>query len=275
MGFPTPFPEPDSPELRRFAVRSQNEIVNLLRYLREADVPLNAFVGAGEPFGVVTLQDIDEEVGKLIFKGTTDTGLRRQLLNSPLATFVGFDDAGKVQFAAPLAAAGTSHANEFTAPIPAQLLRLQRRSAARMRLERARAAVCRIPVPGAAGEWEALRVLDISTGGIAVLTYPERFELTVGAEIDGCQLDLAGIGGVAVSLRVRHLGPKRRDSAASCCGCEFVRIRPDIQALLARHILGRGGHDEDDQLTSLATAPRSSAAKKNRAWPGSFSFAVS
>lgn len=250
MGFPTPFPEPDSPELQRYVVRSHGEIVRRLRFLREADVPLSAFVCAGEPFGVVTLQEIDEAAGKLVFSGPADGGLRRQLLDSPLATFVGFDDAGKVQFAAPLSAVGTGHASEFTAPIPARLLRLQRRSAARMRLESARAVVCRIPVPGAAGEWEALRVLDISTGGIAVLTYPDCFKPTVGAEIDDCRLDLPGVGGAVVSLSVRHLGPQGGQSGALCCGCEFIRVSPTIQGLLSRYVRWQTGHREVRQPTA-------------------------
>jgi hypothetical protein len=184
---------------------------------------------------VVTLQRVDAAAGKLVFTAPADEGLRGRLVGAPLATFVGFDYAGKVQFGAapaPRRAVG----GEFTTLIPDQLFRLQRRSAARVRLEGAKPALCRIPVPGGTGEREALRVLDIGTGGIAVLAYPKRCELVVGAEIDDCRLDLPGVGGATVSLRVRHLGPPSAEGQAQYCGCEFVRTVPGFQWMLARYV---------------------------------------
>ena len=241
VGFPTPFPEPDSPLLQRFAVRSPKEIVGQLLALQEAAVPLSAFVDAGERFGVVTLRRVDEAAGELVFAGPADEGLRARLLSAPLATFVGFDDAGKIQFAAAPAPASGLGGSGLTAPIPDQLFRLQRRSTARVRLESARAAICRIPLPGGAGEREALRVLDVGTGGIAVLTYPERFEAIVGAEIDDCRLDLPGVGGAVVSLRVRHVGPQSGKGQARCCGCEFLHMSPGVMSLLAHFVRGPSG----------------------------------
>ena len=245
MGFPAPFPEPDSPELQRFAVFSSDEIVSRLRALQEAAVPLNAFVDPGALVGVVTLRRVDAAARQLVFAAPADEGLRGRLVGAPLTTFVGFDDAGKVQFGAapvPRRAGG----GEFTTPIPDQLFRLQRRSAARVRLEGAKAAVCRIPVPGGTGEREALRLLDIGAGGVAVLAYPERFEPIIGAEIDDCRLDLPGVGGATVSLRVRHLGPQSGDGRERCCGCEFVRMAPGLQSMLATYV--------EDRLGSLRAA---------------------
>lgn len=235
MGFPTPFPEPDSPELQRFAVCSPSEVVSRLRALQAAAVPLNAFVDAGASFGVVTLRRVDETAGRLIFAGTGGDGLHEQLLGARLATFVGYDEAGKVQFAVRPATDSSGGGDQaLVTPIPEQLLSVQRRSAARMRVESTKGAVCRIPVPGSAGQWEALRVLDIGTGGLAVLTYPEQFEPVLGSEIDGCRLDLPGVGGAVVSVRVRHLGPMASEEAARFCGCEFVRIAPAVGAMIAR-----------------------------------------
>jgi len=240
MGFPTPFPEPDSPELQRFAVRSRSEIVSRLRALQEAAVPLNAFVDADASFGVVTLRRVDEGAGELGFAGTAVRGWRERLRIAPLTTFVGYDDLGKVQFATRLATGGGGPGGTvFATRIPELLFSLQRRSAARMRVETAREAICRIPVPDGAGEWEALRVVDIGKSGLAVLTYPERFEPVLGSEIDGCRLDLPRVGGATVSVRVRHLGPMMAgDEPVRLCGCEFVRTTPALGAMIARFIVG-------------------------------------
>ena len=237
MGIATPFPEPESPQLQRFAVRSRAEVVGLLRAMQDDGVPLNAFLEAGASFGVVTLLAVDEAAGQLEFAGLTDEGLRGRLRTAPLVTFVGFVEAVKVQFTASGApAAAADDSSTYRVPIPAELIRLQRRSAIRVRPEPGRGAVCRIPLPGGTGEREALRVLDVGTGGIAVLAYPERFEPIVGTEIHDCRLDLPGVGGAVVSLRVRHVGPLSGDELARYCGCEFVRMVPAVRSMLARYL---------------------------------------
>ena len=144
-------------------------------------------------------------------------------------------DLGKVQFDAAPVPRRAVGGREFTTSIPEQLFRLQRRSAARVRLDGAKAAICRIPVPGGTGEREALCVLDIGAGGIAVLAYPKRFEAVIGAEIDECRLDLPGVGGATVSLRVRHLGPQSDEGQVRYCGFEFVRMTPGLQSMLAKY----------------------------------------
>jgi len=250
MGLTTPFPEPDSPELQRFAVPSPTEIVGLLNALRDRGVPLNVFFGVGPEFDALALLRIDE-AGGLSVESPLDPGVRRRLLEAPAVTFVGFVDAIKLQFTVTGARAATLAGRPAIAfPLPERLLRLQRRGAARVRPESARGAVCRVPLGGSEGEDEALRVLDISTGGLAVLAYPERMELVVGMEIDGCRLDLPGVGGAVVSLRVRHVDPLPVDEKARCCGCEFVRMAPAVQAMLERYVArcegpvrGTGGVD--------------------------------
>ena len=238
MGFPTPFPEPDSPELRRFAVRSRAEILARLYALQSAAVPLNVFVDADASFGVVTLRRVDEVVGELVFAGASAGGSQERLPSAPLTTFVCYDDLGKVQFATRPATCGGG-SQLLATPIPELLFSLQRRGAARMRVDDNKVAVCRIPVPDSAGEWEALRVLDISTGGMALLTYPERFEPKVGSEIGNCRLDLPGVGGAVISVRVRHLGTPLGEEAARCCGCEFLRMTPALGSMIARFVAER------------------------------------
>lgn len=239
MGMTTPFPEPDSPELGRFAVRSEAEIVSLLRALQARQVPLNAFVDAGSSFDVVALLQVDEAARELVFARPVDEALSDRLLAAPLVTFVGFVDLIKVQFAASGVRAAGKDASTFAVPIPAQLTCLRRRRAERVRSKVGRGAVCRIPLPGGTGEWEALRVLDLGIGGIAVLDLPERFEPIVGEEIDDCRLDLPGVGGAVVNLRVRHTGPQPGDQTGRCCGCELVHVSPSVRSMLVRFINDR------------------------------------
>ncbi|UCG98369.1 MAG: flagellar brake protein [Burkholderiales bacterium] len=150
-GIPTPFPEPESPELRRFALRVVSRISGRLRSLQEAAVRLSAFVDAGGRFRVVTLLKVDEKAGKLILAGPAADDLRGRLAAASLVTLVEFDDAGKVQFAPAL---GESESNELTAPIAEQVFSPRRRNGARSRLSGPTPAVCKIRLPRQVGERE-------------------------------------------------------------------------------------------------------------------------
>ena len=146
-----------------------------------------------------------------------------------------------MQFAVrPVKGGGGAGDQAFVTPIPDRLVSLQRRTATRMRVESTKGAVCRIPVPGGAGQWEALRVLDIGAGGIAVLACPESFEPVVGQEIRNCRLNLPGIGGAAVSVRVSHLGRPAGERQPRFFGCSFVQVTPTLSSMLQRFLESLG-----------------------------------
>jgi c-di-GMP-binding flagellar brake protein YcgR len=251
MGMTSPFPEPDSPELERFTVYSRAEIVGMLRALRQACVLITAYFDDDGGFGVTTLLEVDE-AGDVVFDCLSIERDQRRLLASPKITFVGFVDAIKVQFAAAGARASIYEGRPaFTVPLPAQAIRMQRRDAFRVKPPLSKPATCRVPVAQAAGQFESLRVIDISVGGLAVLTHPERFEVAVGTVIEDCQLDLPGVGSASVSLRVRHVDPLPRDEKSRRCGCEFVRMAPAARLMLARYV-----NQLDAEARRLASSAR-------------------
>jgi len=57
-----------------------------------------------------------------------------------------------------------------------------------------------------------------------------------GTTIEGCYLDLPGIGSVSVSLEVRHIDQAARDGGARRCGCEFVDLSPQARLMLQRYV---------------------------------------
>jgi c-di-GMP-binding flagellar brake protein YcgR len=246
MGLSSPFPEPESPELDRYAVGADVDRAALLRAIEAQGIALNAFVEPDGPIGVVRLLEVDLGAGRLVLAGPSEEALRSQLLRAERLTFVCFVDEVKVQFASLRpSASGQGAAASFVVPVPRRLLRLERRATARVRAEGGPAAVCRIPLPGGQGERETLRVLDVSAGGIALLAYPARFEPEVGAEFEDCHLDLPGVGGATVGLRVRHVAMQQDgDRQAKCCGCEFVRMTPGLQRMLARFAISRRAGSE-------------------------------
>jgi c-di-GMP-binding flagellar brake protein YcgR len=240
MGLTTPFPEPDSPELQRFAVQSKLEVAGLLRTVLDRGVPLNVFFEAGAGLDVMALRQVDLPHAALIFESPVEEERRRRLLEASTLTCVGFVDEAKLQFSVPGACpAEVAGLPAIAMPMPERLFRIERRVSVRVRPAPALGAVCRLPVPGSTGQYETLGVLDIGSGGVALLTHPERVQLSVGMEIAGCRLDLPGVGGATVDLRVRHLGSLAGVDEGGGCGCEFIGTPATVQSMIERYVRQR------------------------------------
>lgn len=233
----SPFPEPESPELERFAVYSKVEIAAMLRQLRDEGVLVTAYFDGAPGFAVTVVLDVNEDFDEVIFDNASDERAQKRLLASKRIVFVGFLDHVKIQFVAPLAAACACPSRPaFRIRLPDQVLRLQRREFFRVRPPLSRPATCLVPNGEGSKQYESLRVLDVSVGGLAVLTYPETFELPTGKVVENCVLDLPGVGSVAVSLNVRHVDPLPKDDKARRCGCEFVDMAPQAHLMLQRYV---------------------------------------
>ena len=99
-----------------------------------------------------------------------------------------------------------------------------------------RPAICRVPVPGSADQYEPARVLDISLGGLAVLATPRLFALSRDQVVGPCRLDLPELGQIDVSLRVRYLEAWPSEVGSRRCGCEFVDLGDGARRSLQRYL---------------------------------------
>lgn len=237
MGMTNPFPEPDSPDLERFAVYARVEILGVLRQLLDNGVLITAYFGSDAGFAVTALLAVNPDFEEVVFDNPSDALALRRLLAAEAVTFVAFMDQVKVQFTA-RAAEATQFGGKgaLRVRLPEQMLRLQRRDFFRVRPPLAKPPQCLVPSSDDGKQYEKLRVLDISTGGLAVVIFPARFDLPLAATIDNCFLDLPGVGSVGVGLKIRHVDPMPRDDKARRVGCEFVNLAPQARVLLQRYV---------------------------------------
>ena len=237
MGITTPFPEPESPELQRFTVQSPEEVSGLLHALHRRAVPLNIFVEPGSDFDVAALLEVDDRSGELRFGGLGRHPVHEWLADTSRLTFTGFVDAVKLQFRASnvrASAPGSRHA--FAVPMPTQLLRLQRRGGARVRPRVAEGLLCSVG-PGNGGDTaSALRVLDLSPGGLSLLDDTAGLRPAVGSRIGDCRIQLPGIGSIEADLWVRHVARLPGNETALSIGCEFDALAPSARALLDTYL---------------------------------------
>ena len=72
MSLTTPFPEPDSPELERFAIYSRSEITSFLRQLRDKQVLVTLYYDQAAGFTVSNVLEVNEAFEELILDRTSD-----------------------------------------------------------------------------------------------------------------------------------------------------------------------------------------------------------
>lgn len=237
MGMTTPFPEPDSPDLEPFMVYSRVEIIALLDSVKRPGTLATVYFDQHAGFAVSALLAVNPEFEEVLFDHPSDPATTRRLLAAEELTVVAFVDNIKVQFNARKAQETAYDGHPaFRVRLPDRVLRLQRRDFFRVKTPVSRPAHCLVPYGDDKKQYEKLRMLDISVGGMALLAYPEKFTLPAGTRVDECFLDLPGIGSVEVSIKVRHVDPVPRDEKARSVGCEFVDVAPLARTLIQRYV---------------------------------------
>lgn len=246
MGLVTPFPEPDSPELQHCVIAERGPIVEVLRRAQRAGAQLNAYRSEGAGFAVTRLLAIDGRHGRMSVEAVAAPPDGRRQANGEVSTFVGFVEGDKLQFTARGPAPQSAwDRRALSLALPDRLLLLKRRKTERIRLPEVAGRGCRIRMPGLVADGAPLPVSDIGAGGLSV-AIGDRGCLPVGSRIDGCRLDLPGVGGTEVDVVIRHCSPDPGDAAVRRIGCEFVHAGQSLRSLVRRYLALRDPVGETD-----------------------------
>ena len=237
MSLITPFPEAESPALDRFALHGRDGIAALLRELSRRGSLVTLYFDNAAGFTVGNVLDVDAARDTVVLDCAGDSGVQHSIAQAGDIVVVAFLDTTKIQFtltgAEPVDHEGRA---AFRLRLPRRVLRIQRRIAPRRTPHGGRPATCRVPVPGSADQYEPVRVLDISPGGLAVLATPRLFELSRDQVVGPCRLDLPDVGQIGVALRVRYLEAWPGELGGRRCGCEFVDLGDGARRSLQRYL---------------------------------------
>lgn len=231
-----PFPEPEAPELERYWLYSKFEIDALISRLCDDRVPMTVYWGTDGEFAVTQIMKVDGARNEMHFDLPNQPQLQTQLLEAAELVCVSFVENIKMQFTvgAPRRSSSGGYPT-FLAALPERVLRLQRREYYRVRIPETLAASCLVPFAGDGAQYESLRVLDLSVGGLAVVAYPRHFDVSLANVIDRCYLDLPGVGTVTVGMRIAHVETSA-DGQTRRCGCEFVDLSTQARMMLQRYV---------------------------------------
>jgi c-di-GMP-binding flagellar brake protein YcgR len=221
MGMTSPFPEPPSAALARFIVRSRVEIVSALRQLRDHHLLVTLYYGNDTGFAVGSVLDVHAGADELIVDLTVDAAGRQAIAAAESLVMVGFIDSVKLQFALGRAQSLTPSGAAYRLALPREMLRLQRRTSLRVKTP---ALLCHVPRARGSAQTLALRVSDLSLGGLSLQGPCERSLFAIDRLLEGCQLQTASGRRVEVTLRVCHIEVLIGERDAERIGCEFVGL---------------------------------------------------
>ncbi len=219
----------------QFRVDDASEVLHLLQLLRDRSAPL----GLSSPQGVAVrsqLWSLDPARQHLTFSADGGGPLVQRLAQDDEAVAVGYLDNVKLQF--DLLDLVLVHANAscaLRARVPGAIYRFQRRAAYRVRSFDRRAPKVLLRHPSLPDMRIGLRIVDLSTGGCALLLPDDVPALQPGTLLGGVRFELDGDTAFDAALRLLHVGAMH-SGGGQRLGCEFVELPGPPRRALQRFI---------------------------------------
>ena len=222
--------------LAPFAIEQTAEVLNWLRRLL-AD---NAMLSLSSPGGSAVstqLCPLDDLRGRIGFDAAGVSSAWSALVESDEVTAVAYLDDIKLQFDLhDLLIVHGARSSALQAGLPQRLYRFQRRSAYRVRSQGRTASMAEFRHPSLPEMRIALRVLDISIGGCALLLPVDVPAVPAGVAISGARLRLDADTRLDVTLQVHHVTSIQPGPPGTRLGCSLVGLSSHASRTLQRHI---------------------------------------
>lgn len=222
----------------RHRIDTPKEIEFLLRNIAAKHARVALYHGTGDRFILTTLLGVDER--GLWVEQSPKQEQNEQVLASAQLTFVSSHLRVKVQFPSAPATPGQHDGKAaFLLPLPASLLRLQRREFFRLPTPDIHPLKCIIPVGYPHPKLNEVTIMDISVGGAALTCAEDDTELVPGETYNDCHIDLPGFGSISGTLVVRNWAVLTSSSGKNYkrAGCELQDMDNPSLTLLNRYIM--------------------------------------
>lgn len=207
-----------------YRITSTIEIFDLLRQIEASRSLVTLSSPEGHSYTTLIWQ-IEPDRGLLGFSGESHHAGLSALLESGEVTAVAYLDSIKVQFDLDglVLVHGDQH-NILNARYPRELYRFQRRTSFRVKPPASAMPTAHFPHPQHPKTTLALRVLDVSLGGMALFLPEDIPAIADGTRISMCSLRLDDDTWLDVSFIMRHATPVHPETHGSRLGCEFVNL---------------------------------------------------
>jgi len=240
MGFKTKFGTED---VSPYQVHSRREIISLLRAVSERNQLVSMQADSGAESVVTSVLDVDEENDIVVIDRAPGNLANRRIVDSDNVSFETLLDNIRILFfASQVRECLYDNLPALYIPIPASLIRLQRRENYRIPTPVAHPVRCTITIPpddsDATGITVVVTLKDISCGGIALIDEKKVLDNTIGRLYEHCRLDLPGGPPLQVKLQVRNSTDLSLSNGRTPrkLGCMFVDLPKPALTAVQRYI---------------------------------------
>ena len=222
--------------LAEFRVSAPGEIRALLKQLMDEVAPLNLSASDGSSY-TTTLWTIDPAAGRISFTADMMAPAVHDIVEADECAAVAYLDRVKVQFdVTDLVVVQGHKASVLQARLPQEVFRFQRRNTFRVRTLERTSPTASFRHPGIPDMSLALRVLDVSIGGCALLQPANVPALQPGVMIKGVRLALDADTRIDAGLVLHHVTSTGAENGSVRLGCEIVGMNPGAQRALQVYI---------------------------------------
>ncbi len=219
-----------------FRCEHPRDVLALLRRLRDNAVPVT-LSGPGGTHLNTTVWTVDDAHQRLALDVESGDSQLASLVEVNEATAVAYLDAIKLQFdLQDMVLVRGTRATALQCDLPTCLYRFQRRGSYRVRTLDRNAPTAHLRHPGMPDMPLALRILDLSIGGCALLLPEDVPPLPLGMVLHQVGLALDAESRTPVGLRLQHASSISHHHRGLRVGCEFLPLDPLAQRNLQRYI---------------------------------------
>ena len=223
-------------DLAEFRVTGVGEIRALLRQLMDQVVPLNLSASDGSAY-TTTLWTVDSAAERVSFTADLSAHAVHDIVEADECVAVAYLDRIKLQFdVGDLVLVHGQKSCVLQARLPRELFRFQRRNTFRVRTLERTSPTASFRHPGIPDMSVALRVLDVSIGGCALLQPSNVPNLQPGAVIKGVRLSLDAETQIDAGLLLHHVTSTGAENGTVRLGCGIVGMSPTAQRALQLYI---------------------------------------
>lgn len=224
-------------EIERFKISHPAEVERVLRGVMDKKALVTAYCENDRDFLVTSLIAIDPERKAVYLGASPDQAVDQALMASPEVTFNTAHHQIRVVFKTPaLTQVDLAGERVLRAEMPKELLRFQRREYYRLSTPVTHPVKCLIGLDDLMLDTV---VLDISLGGVGVLSYSQDARLKEGDVYQGCRLSLPDAGNYVVSLRICAVYEQtmKNGIASRRVGCQFIDLPASVETDIQRYII--------------------------------------
>lgn len=237
--------DPDSSsmqELSPYQVYSRREIIGLLRSVESHNQLVSMHINRGAEAIVTSILAVDETNDSVIIDSAPSEALNKRIVASDNISFETVLDHIRILFFATRAESFVyDNLPALRIPLPANMVRLQRREYYRVQVPLSMAVRCEIQIPDETGtELETITVTlqNVSGGGIAIIDDKKRLDNTPGQIYKNCRITLPGNTVVVTSLQVKNSQDVTlpNGKVSRRIGCLFFELSKPMLTAIQRFI---------------------------------------